>query len=278
MSSVLRDQWNAVSQEGDAAIRDRIWKRVERKLGWRRAGRVFRYAVLSSMAVAACLAVGYFAGLRSLPEPEPAVQSWVAADASGRLLPDGSRVYLEKGAVLRFDDLFAENRRVSLTGAASFDITKQPDGKTFTIDLDGASITVHGTSFSVRQNVSEIDVTLYEGIVDFETFGRTTRLHPAESLSYSRESGQVSVQPFFPGIRWSAGRYNLSNMNLSEIMDFISWRYGVKVMMTGIPKANRCLIGSIGVDEPLEAALDKICYVLHLRYRMEDGCVSITKD
>ena len=74
MSSVLRDQWNAVSQEGDAAIRDRIWKRVERKLGWRRAGRVFRYAVLSSMAVAACLAVGYFAGLRSLPEPEPAVE------------------------------------------------------------------------------------------------------------------------------------------------------------------------------------------------------------
>ena len=276
-NTALHDQWRAVPSEGDAAVGARIWKRIDRALGRRNFFRRLGYVSLSSIALAACLVIGWFLGVRSVPEPAKPVRTWVAADGTGQKLPDGSIVYLEKGGVLQFSDDFPAQRRVSLRGAASFDVTKSPEGKEFIIELEGSSIKVLGTSFSVRQSVDETSVTLYDGVVEFQATGRTVRLEPAQSLVYNRVSGQIDTRPFFSEIHWQSGRYSLSDLSLKQIMDFISWRYGVEVLMTGIPEANRRLTGSIGVQEPLESVLDKVCYVLHLRYRLENDQVSITK-
>src|SRR5690349_3566179 len=64
-------------------------------------------------------------------------------------LPDGSNVWLNAKSELKYSSDFSEERNISLTGEAFFDVAHNPE-KPFEITAGETQVRVLGTSFNVR--------------------------------------------------------------------------------------------------------------------------------
>lgn len=78
------------------------------------------------------------------------------------VLPDSSKIYLNRHTVISYNKNFNEQERlVNLSGEAFFDV-KKVDGKTFTIISNRSKTIVLGTSFNLRsissETIDEVDV------------------------------------------------------------------------------------------------------------------------
>ncbi len=143
------------------------------------------------------LAVAAFAAVSVLLVQRDAsyVTVEVAQGATQTLtLADGSTVKLLGGARLTYSDPDAAavfNRQVTLAGDAFFDV--QPGSQSFVVRAGNAEVRVLGTTFGVRAQPAETEVTLVEGKVLFSPAGAPTRgvtLAPGEQ---SRLTGDAPV-------------------------------------------------------------------------------------
>lgn len=268
-------QWNSLPPEGNETKGNRIWERITRTLRWRKNRKSFFIAGATATAVAATLLIGYFVGMNALPaSPAEQAEHFVrelSAAGNTNLLPDGSKVWLEEGSSLHFDESFLADRKVTLEGSASFDVVKDEAGSTFEVQLGEASVIVHGTSFSISQRFpEEVVVTLYEGAVDFSDGTRTIALAPGRTLTWNRKSSSVTTQVFFSNIHFREGDFKLEDVSLSTLADFIRWRYAVEVYISPKVQQDRIkLTGMVGHDESVDSVFDKVCYVMGLRCSRE---------
>lgn len=269
-----RSQWDALPSEGNPETGARIWMRLQQQLEKRRRTRRLLTWSLSAVSVAALLAMGVFIGRNSVGEPavrEIRTRSLVARGAM-TVLPDGSRVWLEKDGHLSYTGDLQEDRTVILEGNASFDVVHRPDASLFTVQLGNGSIQVHGTRFSVKQDVpDEVSIALYDGAVVFlSPSGRCTSLSPDERLTYRARCETVEVEPLFAGMEWQEGTYKLREMDLDQLVAFIRWQFNVEVYVSPkVSSRKMSLTGSIAPSESVESVVDKICYVMGLDYRRE---------
>jgi len=128
------------------------------------------------------------------------------------LLPDGSRVVLNKYSELKYPKKFQGNRRqVDLKGEGYFDVTQNPD-KLFRIKINThAIVEVLGTSFNLKSDSTDGSVNLHviSGRVAFftpETEDNRTILIKDEQAAL--QNGIIS-------------KYNLNDKN------FLSWKTGI---------------------------------------------------
>lgn len=87
-------------------------------------------------------------------------------EAKSISLPDGSIVYLNKDASLKYtEDFNQELREVELKGEAFFDIKRNVE-KPFVVNVNDAQVTVLGTSFNVKPEANkELEVIVRSGKV-----------------------------------------------------------------------------------------------------------------
>ena len=102
--------------------------------------------------------------------PKPAEKTF-ATEVGGRKtleLPDGSRIELNTGTVLRLADDGAQRKVWLDKGEAFFDI-KHDASRPFVVITAGHRITDLGTKFVVREAADSLEVTLVEGRARFES-------------------------------------------------------------------------------------------------------------
>ena len=104
-----------------------------------------------SLTVAAALVVGVVMGwnFKQTEVIESKQYSLITGESISTFrLPDGSVVHLNKNSRLDYNGSFGKGiRKVQLTGEGYFDVKRMEDCR-FVVDLDGANITVKGTSFN----------------------------------------------------------------------------------------------------------------------------------
>lgn len=267
-----KKQWDAACGENsvDEEVEKRIWNRVE----WRlfRSRRVWKWT-FGAVVAAACLAVlGVFIWSgKDSSQSEPAVPQilYLAKTNDCLELPDGSHVWLDAGSSVSYPEDMTDSRVVSLTGNAVFDVTKKDDGQNFIVELDGASVEVHGTLFSVNHGSGDIIyVTLYSGSVDFvaEATGQKVSLTPSNRLAFSPAESTISIAPFFKGISWKDGNYVIENASLGDIVEFICWNWSINVSTDPSIGNGQRVNGKIMHSETPGSVLDKLCFMLDLNY------------
>jgi len=115
------------------------------------------------------------------------------------LLPDGSEIYLHKGAKLKFPkDFSVENRVVDLVGEGYFNVKADPTSP-FTVHTADASVRVTGTAFRIEapQNQEEIAVLVRSGKVLFYNSEELTEesfrvdLRPGDIATYNLKLNQL---------------------------------------------------------------------------------------
>ena len=68
----------------------------------------------------------------------------------------------------------------------------------------------------------------------------------------------------------------VKNAPLSSLADFVSWRYGVKVELSGTIENTQKMNGKISYNDTCDAVMDKLCYILGINYSEKDGIYRIS--
>lgn len=109
------------------------------------------------------------------------------------LLPDGSRVWLNSGSILRYQNFSGKTREVELIGEAYFDVVRMPE-KPFIVHAEGVNIKVLGTSFNVRcyPEDNNIEATLLHGAIAV-----THKDDPGKKMILLKPNQKLSISKMF---------------------------------------------------------------------------------
>lgn len=196
-------------------------------------------------------------------------------------LPDGSIVKLRQGATISYDEATfgRTDRRLTLAGTAYFDVTHDPKLK-FQVHSGRVITTVHGTAFSVDEEVGSIKVTVERGKV---AVGDSIRvfdmLTPGEQMVVTTGKKHIYVKRAVnpeTEIKWKDDYFILDNVTMAEAAKMIEKRFDVKVLIKN-DSLKACPIEAwFFHKEGLKQVVDGICEVRSATAVFNDRSVVIS--
>lgn len=185
----LLSKWAAFDAELDA-IEEKEAEETAQVIAVQTKKKKARIIKLGSLLAAACLMLGVFWFTRK-ETIVPGKPNEITAPKNGISkiqLPDGSRVWLNMGSKLTYNNDFGtEERKVSLAGEAFFDVVKDPQHP-FVVTTTTISIRVLGTKFNVRSynNDKTSEAALIRGKIELTVLKNPEKkiiLNPSEKIT-----------------------------------------------------------------------------------------------
>ena len=178
-------------------------------------------------------------------------------------LPDGSVVTLNKQSSLIYPGKFkGETRAVTLKGEAFFHVT--PDKrKPFIISVNNIQVTVVGTSFNIKSNISGTEVIVETGVVRVARNGKTIELRAGEKLMFSA-ADSIPVKETVTDQLYNYYRsreFVCDDTPLWKLVDVLNEAYGSQIVI-GRKELRELRITTTFNNE----SLDKILEVIHLTF------------
>ncbi|WP_270089823.1 FecR family protein [Sphingobacterium sp. SYP-B4668] len=200
------------------------------------------------------------------------------------VLSDGTKVWLNAGATLRFPVHFAlHERRVKLQGEAYFDVTHQEAQSStkatlpFIVETNRQDIKVLGTQFNVSAYVDDDEetTTLIKGKVEVTAFSDQSRDHRiGKETLFPNQQAQLSnrlmkqIVDVSSDIAWVNGDFLFNKESLSEIMKKIGRWYNVDVHFEN-NVGNLQFSGAISRKQHLSAVLQMLKATNQLDFTVE---------
>lgn len=211
-----------------------------------------------------------------------AIHETATYDARGKaILDDGTIVWLETNSRLSY---LRKNglRNVTLTGAALFEVAKDP-AHPFIISCGDAKVTVVGTSFYLENRDANVNVKVLTGSVRFSSSSDTTgvMLTPNETATALPNAAiRKFALPQDEKIAiTSSTDYNMIFRNdmLASVVEAIERKFDVNVVL-GDSRAAKCRITANFTDHSLDSTLSMLTELLEVEYSIEEKTVTITGD
>jgi transmembrane sensor len=183
-------------------------------------------------------------------------------------LPDQTRVMLNSESSISYSRKgWKINRMVSLLGEAYFDVVSGPG---FSVQFQGGSVSVFGTSFNVYARNSEIEVYCRQGSILFESGKISEKLEPGQGLR-SGEGERVIRFEQSPEkeIQWIQGEFFYENAPLARVFNEIERQFNITINATGVDLSRR--YSGFFRRGNLEQALDMVCIPMNLDYKITGG-------
>lgn len=193
-------------------------------------------------------------------------------------LPDGTSVTLEDGASLSYSETFSQDREITLTGQAFFDVAHDPSHP-FRVHTGKVVTTVLGTAFNIdASSGKEVTVTVVRGKVavgdDHNTYGT---IAPNEQISVNTSTDKfvkTSVDSQ-TAVRWKQEFFILYQIPLTQASEMIAKRFNVKVKVEN-EELKKCVISAWFLNnESLEEIVAIICELRQAEYEIKNGIVTI---
>ena len=170
------------------------------------------------------LSGGYFFGHTKLKNPKDTYTTITCAfgDKTEMVLPDSTKVWLNSGSTLKFNNNFQQKiREVYLDGEAYFSVTKDKK-RTFRVKSHEVFVDVLGTEFNLKAYPEEeyISATLITGRINFCSETQQTILNPNQKLVYNKKSKESKVYKLsdsYPEVEWKDGRLVFRNESLETL-------------------------------------------------------------
>jgi ferric-dicitrate binding protein FerR (iron transport regulator) len=228
------------------------------------------------------LAIGipalYFGVIRE-NRMDTTVHQLAQEDISTVDLPDGSRVYLNKGAEISYSKAFKNQRAVELKGEAFFDVMSDPQNP-FTVHSGEMVVTVVGTSFNVKQlihsSVAEVYVKTGLVKVSMERSDQFIYLEP-EGLGVVENrnlTGKVQEDPNY--ISWKTKDFKFVNSALTEVLLELEESYHVEIHTENMDIVDLRITTSYS-GQSISAILETIATAFELSVSQRDNSYFLTK-
>lgn len=167
---------------------------------------------------------------------ESQMLSFISQDSVAKIsMGDGSLLTLNSGSKIEYSEDFVNNRKVTLSGEAYFEVAHIDNNHKFTVEAKELEITVVGTKFNVKAIESSdiVEVSVTEGIVkvrqkDSENY---IELRIGEKVSFNTNTGEFIKDSVSTvnDIYWITKKIVFDNAGLSEVASTLSSVYGVDV-------------------------------------------------
>ena len=287
-----REAWDEVerSKIGSQTDLDAEWKELEKKLEGEpsqvipirsRSKTARTWYAIAALALLIAIPVGVLLFLNNRPRT-----NFLEAGLSVKqgILPDGSSVTLNRGAVLEYPSKFRKTqRKVALKGEAYFEV-KHDVSKPFVISSGNVNVEVLGTTFYVNTERADgkLEVILNSGKVAVyfsETPGNRVILTPGEKAEVSRDTRKIEkdVNDDPNWLSWKTGRLVFNNTPLGEIAQDLMRVYPVKIELTS-PGISRCLVTATFENQSLESVLNVLKATLNVKITISGTTIMISGD
>lgn len=148
------------------------------------------------------------------------------------LLPDGSRVTLNKNSKLRLMNFSANTREVALIGEAYFEVASDKN-RPFKISCGNSMTEVLGTSFNINQvNEDSVELLVVEGRVRFSALNmpeNTMILTANEYATCFNNHLEVIDNINTNYLSWKTDKLIFASAPLSEVIKTLEGNYDVKI-------------------------------------------------
>lgn len=209
-------------EEGIRKFQNRIKKEkktTQRKLLLKR---FLKYAAIAVLLIA--IPLSYYFGKS---ENKHDSFTKIACDYGNRsmlYLPDSSKVWLNSGSELLFNNDFINGKReVILNGEAFFSVAKDPEHP-FHVTCKDISVEVLGTEFNVEayKDENQISTTLVEGTIKLMSKGASAPaiLSPGDKMVYDKVNSQVALyknSDIDLETAWKQGRLVFKNEKFEDL-------------------------------------------------------------
>ena len=239
---------------------------------------LLRYAVAASV-VAVALGLGLFSGLNH-PQGYNVEFATALGERKHVALPDGSVIDLNSRS--RLQVRFEKDRRlIELTeGEAMFSV-EHDTSRPFVVQAGSGKVTVTGTRFDVRRDVTQTRVAVEQGTVRVQ--GRDAADADFISLTAglgTRIDAQGKVAPAYAVnpvelTAWRSGKLVFNNASLSEVAEEVS-RYRDKPLKVSNPAVANLRLTSVFKSDNTDALLKALPNILPVAVRtLADGSQEI---
>jgi len=221
-------------------------------------------------------------------------------------LADGSKVWLNAGSTLKYQNSFSiDNRELHLSGEAFFEVEKNQN-LPFIVKTCEIDIIALGTKFNVKAYLEDevIETTLLEGAVKLESstvkLADNLVLKPNEKAVFTKKNRSVelieqtqetnspkaatkpkleiikSIDPA-PIVSWKDKRWVIKNEKLGQLAINLERRFDVNIIFDD-EVLKEFYFGGTLEDESIEQILNAISYTSPIEYVIQDNTVYIMAD
>ena len=197
------------------------------------------------------------------------------------VLPDGTHVWLNKGARLRYPEQFAGNeRQVELEGEGYFEVTKD-SLHPFIVSNDVMTVKVLGTKFNFKVDAKEKtgEVSLIEGSVGVRNsrISDMVVLMPGQKAEIDQKTGMLRVSEVNTRLSaiWHDDLIPFENANISEIARTLEAVYGVTVVLSNGLDLQSTYSGSIKRKDSIDSVLNSLRNTVPVNYRIKGKTITL---
>ncbi len=192
-------------------------------------------------------------------------------------LPDGTLIYLNKGAEVQFDEEFDQTERtVYLDGQAYFDVHRDIK-RPFEVVGPSATVRVLGTSFDFKSDENSSNVNVNSGTVAFvdkEDEDNKVILEKGEQGTLANKEIEKVDGLNTEAMAWRYEELVFKSTPLIEVIVTLEKFYNVKIQADDNIKS--CLISSSFKDKSLEEILTILEAIAEIKSTEEEGVLKMT--
>jgi ferric-dicitrate binding protein FerR (iron transport regulator) len=237
---------------------------------------LLRWAASIALVLAIGIPALYFGLIRE--NGESSVKQHYAMEGMSTVdLPDGSRIFLNKGAEISYAETFKSQRAVELKGEAFFEVMSDPRNP-FTVQSGGMLITVLGTSFNVKQleNSAEVYVKTGKVRISMEQSEQYIQLEP-EELGIVKGRELSSSQQDDPNyLSWKTKEFKFVNSALNEVLQELEESYHVDIQADS-PELSELRITTSYSGQSIDAILETIGAAFEMNVSRKGNSYYLTK-
>ncbi|MEZ5010111.1 MAG: FecR domain-containing protein [Chitinophagales bacterium] len=186
-------------------------------------------------------------------------------------LPDSSEVWLNENSELKYLKQF-KSRSVQLKGEAEFSVQHDAEHP-FKVDAAGTKTTVLGTTFNVSTKDNEVDVSLIEGRVSFESpEANTVFLSPGQTANYDSSDKSVKViktnSPNFNA--WKTGVLSFDRQPIDNVIKDLQAYFDIEIQLQNESNVE-CLFTGTFKEPSYKEVLEVLAFTFDLNQSEENN-------
>jgi len=240
-----------------------------------------RWAVAASLIL--LVGAGWYTFKKRASENTPELASHAVVEKRNTtiLLPDGSKVVLNKNSHLNYPAKFnGANREVYLTGEGYFDIAHDA-AHPFLVHARNLTTRVLGTAFNIKAYPGDklVEVTVTRGKVQVSDDKKSLAiLLPNQHISYNENNSiyKKDITNSKLAVLWKEDDLVMDNISIKDAAAILSERYGVKVMMANAKIQNCRFTASFLNTTGLDQVLNVVCRLNNMKFTTSDDGKEIT--
>ena len=200
---------------------------------------------------------------------------------SSVILPDGSKVFLNSGSVIRYDNFFGKrSRELQLSGEAYFEVTHN-EKLPFVINTADVEVKVIGTKFNVMAYPEDevVETIVTEGKVSVtEVYNQSSLLLNAnQKATFIKKQQILLLNDVNPGLytSWKNNLLIFDNENFADVIKKLERWYDVNIQVEGTDSIKDRFTMTIK-SESLREVLELISLTTNIDYSIEANQVMIS--